>query len=84
MMRVLRQANTLLESGYTDVAPTVNKDNLREVDGKVIDSTNVNNPRVVYVSDPKIITQVIGKNTLDITDRANIKLSILIQVLIQK
>jgi ribosomal protein L21E len=67
------EANTLLESGYTDVAPTVNKDNLREVDGKVIDFTNVNNPRVVYVSDPKIITQVIGKNILDITDRANIK-----------
>jgi hypothetical protein len=67
------EANTLLESGYTDVAPTVNKDNLREVDGKVIDFTNVNNPKVVYVSDPKIITQVIGKNILDITDRANIK-----------
>jgi hypothetical protein len=67
------EANTLLESGYTDVAPTVNKDSLREVDGKVIDFTNVNNPRVVYVSDPKIITQVIGKNILDITDRANIK-----------
>jgi hypothetical protein len=67
------EATALLESGYTDVAPTVNKDNLREVDGKVIDFTNVNNPRVVYVSDPKIITQVIGKNILDITDRANIK-----------
>jgi hypothetical protein len=67
------EANTLLESGYTDVAPTVNKDSLREVDGKVIDFADVNNPRVVYVSDPKIITQVIGKNILDITDRANIK-----------
>jgi hypothetical protein len=67
------EANTLLESGYTDVAPTVNKDSLREVDGKIIDFADVNNPRVVYVSDPKIITQVIGKNILDITDRANIQ-----------
>jgi hypothetical protein len=67
------EANTLLKSGYTDVAPTVNKDSLREVDGKIIDFANVNNPRVVYVSDPKIITQVIGKNILDITDPANIK-----------
>jgi hypothetical protein len=67
------EANTLLKSGYTDVAPKENKDSLREVDGKVIDFADVNNPRVVYVSDPKIITQVIGKNILDITDRANIK-----------
>jgi flagellar biosynthesis/type III secretory pathway chaperone len=67
------EANTLLKSGYTDVAPKENKDSLREVDGKIIDFANVNNPRVVYVSDPKIITQVIGKNILDITDRANIK-----------
>jgi hypothetical protein len=67
------EANTLLKSGYTDVAPKENKDSLREVDGKIIDFADVNNPRVVYVSDPKIITQVIGKNILDITDRANIQ-----------